>query len=399
MDTDFVKHLLAGTLKRDKRKQPAYKSMTVKLNLTGDTVNAESDDIRVGVLLSQQSVYESALLQGTLLGISAINEEGGVLGRRLIPFFGDGKADLVSTARLAERLILVDRVTHIFGGAHSHIRKALVPIVERHNALLWYPNHFEGFEYSPNVIYGGTCPNQSVVPLLDYLLRHGHETFVLLGTDYLYSREINRIARQLVEAAGGRVLIERYIETGADKGRIQAIISDVPKADVIFSTLLKPHDILTYRMLRDQGVRSPIAGVGVNELDLSGEPDALLGFVSSAPYFESIGDIANSRFLNVFSRRFGKKARASWLVANGFTQVIMFAHAAERAKSLEIDAISETLGAGSVDAPFGRCRIDAETNYIHGFSRIAIANARGHFDIVSESAGSIQPDPFLVGHA
>jgi len=42
----------------------------------------------------------------------------------------------------------------------SNARQAVVPVVERRRALLAYTACYEGFEYSPNVIYGGAVPNQ-----------------------------------------------------------------------------------------------------------------------------------------------------------------------------------------------------------------------------------------------
>ena len=168
--------------------------------------------IQIGVLLSQHgqmAIHESAHLQGTLLGVAAINDAGGILGKKLVPIVSDPASSLTRSKQLAEQLIVGERVSHLFGCSDSSIRKALIPTVERHNALLWYPTQFEGFEYSPNIIYGGACANQHVVPLFDYLMAKGHEKFVLLGSDYIFPRDINRAVRQLVEATGGRIVEER----------------------------------------------------------------------------------------------------------------------------------------------------------------------------------------------
>lgn len=365
-------------------------------------MGALNESIQVGVLLSQRgqmAVHESAHLQGTLLGIAAINAAGGVLGRELVPVIGDPGSSLTRSKQLAEKLILTEHVAHLFGCSDSGIRKALMPIVERHNALLWYPTQFEGFEYSPSIIYGGACPNQHVVPLFDYLISQGHGTFLLIGTDYVFPRETNRVARQLVEAAGGRVVGERYIPLAGDDTDVARALADLPKADAIFSTIIGPCGLIAYAMLREHGVHAPIASVGACELELSVAPDVLEGHICAAPYFESIGDSANSSFLRAFHKRFGDKARANWFSVNSFMQVQLFAEAAERAGSVEVDDISHVIGVGEVEAPFGRCRIDPETNYTYCRSRIGVANGRGHFDIVYDAAESVRPDPFLVAYA
>ena len=63
-----------------------------------------------------------------------------------------------------------DGVSTIFGCYTSSSRKAVLPIVERRNGLLWYPTLYEGFEYSPNIIYTGAAPNQNIVELAEYLI-------------------------------------------------------------------------------------------------------------------------------------------------------------------------------------------------------------------------------------
>jgi branched-chain amino acid transport system substrate-binding protein len=65
----------------------------------------------------------------------------------------------------------------------------------RHRALqrcLFYPSVYEGFEYTPKVIYGGAVTNQMVIPLLEYIFEHHGHRVALLGSDTLYAREINR---------------------------------------------------------------------------------------------------------------------------------------------------------------------------------------------------------------
>ena len=58
----------------------------------------------------------------------------------------------------------------IMGCYMSSTRKAVIPIIERHNALLFYATAYEGFEYSRNVFYAGAAPNQNILPLAAYML-------------------------------------------------------------------------------------------------------------------------------------------------------------------------------------------------------------------------------------
>jgi len=360
------------------------------------------ESIQVGVLLSQHghmAVHESAHLQGTLLAIVQINEQGGVLGRELQPVICDPASSLSRSRQMTERMIVTDRITHLFGCSDSSIRKALMPIVERHNALLWYPTQFEGFEYSPNIIYGGACPNQHAVPLFEHLLARGCGKFLFIGSDYIFPRETNRIARELVRSAGASVAGEIYIPLDAGQSEVAAALANLPQADAIFSTVIGPSSLLVYSRLRELGLNVPVASVGACEIELARAPDLLAGHICAAPYFETVGERANEKFLKAFHQRFGDAAHANWFCVNSYMQVQLFAAAAERAGSVEVDDVSRVIGAGEVEAPLGLARVDPESNYTYCTSRLGIANSRGRFEIVYEAPETVRPDPFLLAYA
>ena len=64
---------------------------------------------------------------------------------------------------LAERLVREDGVRLIAGCYTSSARKAVMPVLDRWNALLLYPTLYEGFEFSRHVFYTGAAPNQNSV--------------------------------------------------------------------------------------------------------------------------------------------------------------------------------------------------------------------------------------------
>ena len=107
---------------------------------------------RVGVLFSRSgatAVSETEHFFGTALAIEELNNAGGVLGRPIEPVVYDPTSDPLTYRRYAERLLGDDGVNVIFGCSTSSCRKAVLPVVERRNGLLWYPSLYEGFEYSP----------------------------------------------------------------------------------------------------------------------------------------------------------------------------------------------------------------------------------------------------------
>ena len=91
-----------------------------------------------------------------------------------------------------------------------------------------------------HVVYIGACPNQHVVPLLDYILPRYGLNPALVGSNYIWGWETNRIARELVERAGGTVKAERFVPLGdTDIGHIIAEIGQ-KRPDFVFNTLIGP---------------------------------------------------------------------------------------------------------------------------------------------------------------
>jgi branched-chain amino acid transport system substrate-binding protein len=141
---------------------------------------------RIGVLFSRtgfMSVIEETQYQGTLLAVEEVNDAGGVGGWELVPVAYDPASDSTAYGHYAKRLMVEDQVSSIFGCYTSSSRKAVLPVVERLNGLLWYPTLYEGFEASPNVIYTGASPNQNSLLLCRYLMDTFGTRFYFVGSD------------------------------------------------------------------------------------------------------------------------------------------------------------------------------------------------------------------------
>src|SRR5579883_3585733 len=269
---------------------------------------------RVGVLFSRSgatAVSETEHFFGTALAVEEINNGGGVLGRPIEPVVYDPASDPLTYRRYAERLLGDDGVNVIFGCSTSSCRKAVLPVVERRNGLLWYPSLYEGFEYSPNIIYTGAAPNQNSVELVDFLLESYGSRFYLIGSDYIYPRESNRIMRELLRQRRGEVVGEHYLDLRARPSEFRLLMRDVRNTgpDVIFSTVVGQATAYLYQAYADAGFDSrvmPIASLTTSEAEvkLMGA-DVACGHITAAPYFESVRTADNLSFVSRYKKRFG----------------------------------------------------------------------------------------------
>ena len=165
--------------------------------------------IRIGVLHSltgTMAISEKPLVDAVRLAVDEINAQGGIFKQPLEMVIADGKSDPNVFAKEAERLITQENVRVIFGCWTSASRKAVKPIVEKYNHLLFYPVQYEGLEQSPNIIYTGSAPNQQIVPAVRWALKNLGQRIYLIGSDYIFPHTANRIMMDFIRVADGKLL-------------------------------------------------------------------------------------------------------------------------------------------------------------------------------------------------
>ncbi|WP_244935187.1 transporter substrate-binding domain-containing protein [Acuticoccus sediminis] len=368
-------------------------------------MNPVKDGWRVGVLFSQSGttvVTETEHLRGTELAITEINAAGGVLGRPIVPIVYDPGARNADYLALARRMLAEDEIDIIFGCSMSASRKTVLPIVERHNGLLFYPSMYEGFEYCENVLYCGATVNQTCLPLADFLLKHYGGRIYFVGSDYVFPRESNRIMQELIEARGGEVVGETYVplETGTEA--LEDLIPKIRTAapDAVFSTIIGKPAQAFYGLYHEAGfdrARHPIASLTMAETEMATIGiEKCAGHILAATYFQTIDSDVNRAFVAAFKDRFGGDATTSTWSEVAYMQVHLFARALERVGSADPRRIALDPLGDEFDTPEGRVRVDADTRHLWLTPRIGIARPDGLFDIAWESRVAIRPDPYLA---
>ncbi|WP_031357363.1 transporter substrate-binding domain-containing protein [Caballeronia sordidicola] len=369
---------------------------------------AHNDPIKVGMLYSETGVtssIEASQRFGTLFAIEQVNEAGGVDGREIVPVSYDSRSEPALYATLAERLITADNVKVIFGCYMSSTRKAVIPVVERWNRLLFYATLYEGFECSDHVIYTGAAPNQNSVQLAEYMTSTFGPRVYLVGSDYIYPYESNRIMADLVgQCPGGTKVSERYVPLNAAERDFDEILADIRNAqpDFIFSTVVGNSTQCFYRAYADAGfdpAKMPIGSLTTSEVEVGQMGAAAAeGHYTAAPYFQTIQSAANVSCLAKFRARFGDSAAPNSCWEAAYFQFHLFAAAMRASGSDDIDALMPHLLGSSFDAPQGIVRIEASNHHASLYPRIGRANSEGQFTIMRETRESVYPDPYLVAH-
>lgn len=364
-----------------------------------------SGNWRVGVLFSQSGAtqtIERTQLNATLLAIDEINAAGGVLGRLIEPVIHDPASDPKKSRSFAERLFQVDRVKLLFGCYMSSTRKAVLPVVEAHRGLLFYPTLYEGFEYSRHCIYTGAAPNQNSIQLAKFLLSTYGNRFLLVGSNYIYPYESNRLMADLVIQGKGTVLDELYVPLYPEAKDFEKVIGRIRKTspDVIFSTVVGSGTSNFYRAYRAAGfdpTSLPIASLTTSEAEVAEiGTEAAEGHITAAPFFETLSSPAAKRFVGSFKDRYGADAPVTAAAEAAYFQVHLAMRAVAKCGSDDSDQVLINLRDAEFDAPQGRVRIDSETNHTWLWPRIARIDRQGRFQVVWNPGVRIKPDPYCV---
>lgn len=361
---------------------------------------------RVGVLFSRSgclATIEETQYRGTLTAIDQINAAGGVAGREVEPVIYDPASDNNLFRAYAYSLLVEDGVRTIFGCYASSCRKAVLPVVERLNGLLWYPTVYEGFEYSPNIIYTGASPNQNSVALFDHLSRHFGNRVYFVGSDYIYPHETNRIMRMLVESFGGEVAGEAYVPMRGRRDDFRPIMRDIRdrQPDFIFSTVVGEATTFLYQAFADAGFNPntmPIASLTTTEAEIHAMgADVAEGHFTAGSYFQGMGGRCEETFLSQYGRHFGDLATVNMCAESAYFQVHLFASALALTQSMDTDLLRPAVLGSSVEAPQGRVSVNPSSSHANLWSRVGRANRAGRFDIVHQSLSQVDADPFLLG--
>ncbi|HEY9811666.1 MAG TPA: urea ABC transporter substrate-binding protein [Halomicronema sp.] len=361
--------------------------------------------VKIGVLHSltgTMSISEVAVKNAALLAVDEINAAGGVLGRPIEAIVEDGASDLQTFAVKAKKLLEEDKVAVVFGCWTSACRKAVLPIFESLNGLLFYPLQYEGLEQSPNIVYTGAAPNQQIVPAVEYLLVKGKKRLFLIGSDYIFPRTANQIIKAQLAAMGGELVGEDYIALGGkDFSQIVEHIQ-ATQPDAIINSLNGDSNVAFFKALSDAGIcaeKMPVMSVSVAEAEVGAIGiENIFGHLLVWNYFQTVETPENKKFVRAFKEKYGENCITDDPVEAGYVGVYLWKEAVEKALSFEVKKVREALQNIEFSAPQGMVKVDAKTQHLWKKIRIGKVRKDGLVDTIWDSGVPVCPDPFLKNY-
>lgn len=374
-------------------------------NATGLAVTDTT--VTVGQLHSAtgtMAISETGAIQAERLAIEQINAQGGVLGRQVKIVQEDGASDWPTFAEKAKKLLEADKVAAVFGCWTSASRKAVLPIFEKDNGLLYYPTFYEGLEQSKNVFYTGQEATQQILSALDWLAKEkGAKTFYLVGSDYIWPRTSMKIARKHIEnVLHGEVVGEEYYPLGGTQFGSLTNKIKLKKPDVVFAAVVGGSNVAFYKQLKAAGITSAkqnLLTLSVTEDEMLGiGGENMAGFYSSMKYFQTLDNPNNKTFVEAFKAKYGKDAVIGDVTQAAYLGPWLWKMAVEKAGSFDVDkVVAASPGLELKTAPEGYVKVH-DNHHLWSRSRIAQIQPDGTFKVVYESPELIEPNPFPKGY-
>jgi urea transport system substrate-binding protein len=238
------------------------------------------------------------------------------------------------------------------------------------------------------------------VPLVRHMLDHISTDVFCIGSNYVWTWEMNRVIREIVTSAGGRILAERLLELGEIS--VDHIVKEVidRRPPAVFNTLVGESSYAFMRALHAAVTR---AGFSIPMLSCSlCEPElkligsaASVGCITSSAYFESIEQPENRAFVARWKARHGADSSLSVDGQSTYVCVMLLARAIRRAGSAAVGAVRRAAANHRYDSPQGPVWVDPDNNHCFLTPRLARSVHGCQFDIFWEADTPERPDPYL----
>lgn len=360
--------------------------LAVVIAITYKARSRLQESIKVGVF------DEETIRDAELMAIDEINENG-VLGKKVIPVMLS--ADDIPAA---EKIIDDEELSFLFGCVSFSCREKMIPVLEKHHALLLSPGIYSMQLKSPLLFSTSATPNQNVIPAVSWSLSRLGRKIFMLGMKQRSSAAVDQAVtaeyiKDVVNAHDGALVGEEYVNDINADAIIDKIIKTQPSS--IINLMDGSKSFGFYKKLRARGVSSekiPTISFYITEANLEHpESDALIGDYAVQSYFQSLDNAVNLEFVRNFKKRYGDERRLNSLMEDAYISVLFWRVGVLQAGNVNVDDVRARLDVEAVPTPEGILSIDKNTQHCWKPFYIGRIFQNQGFGIVFNSADIIQP--------
>ena len=339
------------------------------LAATGEPVRAE-ETIRIGLILPMSGPFASTGKQ-IATGASLYMQQNGdtVAGKKIDLIVKDDTGVADTTKRIAQELIVNDKVTAIAGFGLTPLALASAPVATQGKTPMVIMSAATAIitERSPFIVRTAQVVPQISAPFGAWVAREGMKRVITLVTDYGPGHDVEKWFSDAFKAAGGQVENMRVPLQNPDFAPfLQRIADTKPDALLVFvpsgvgAQFMKQ---FAERGLDKSGIRLIGTGDVTDDDILNAMGDVALGVVTAHHYSAAHDSPENKAFVEAFKKANGG-LRPNFMAVQGYDGMHVLYEGLKKTAGAGGEALVDAMKGLAWTSPRGPVSIDPETRDI-----------------------------------
>jgi len=342
-------------------------------------------------------IYGNEISLAGKIACQEINENGGVLGKKLELIIEDDGSLPQTAVIAAKKLITQHKCVAIIGNLLSNSRISVAyEVAETYKIPYLNFSFYEGSIMSRYFFHFAALPNQQIDKMIPYMQQKYGSKMFFAGNNYEWPRGSIQAAKHSLNLLHGTVVGEEYFPIDTEVGKLEKLIDRLEEsgADVFVPYFAGNDQLNLLTIFTKKKLKGKIAVVmgHYDEIMTSNLPAEVRdGFYSSNTYFMQVKTPENENYL----KRLAKMPGINGIFPNGngvltnfgegaYLCVKAFAIAANKAGSLNSEDLIQTLETVKFKGPQGFVQMDKETHHAKINTYLSKSQKDGTFSIIEK---------------
>ncbi|MBS3101096.1 ABC transporter substrate-binding protein [Candidatus Woesearchaeota archaeon] len=339
---------------------------------------------KIGVMLpltGDAAAYGISEQRGIKIALDEINAKGGINGRKLEAIYEDSKCNPKDGNAAAQKLVNIDKVKVIIGGACSGETLGAAPITEANKVILISPT-----ASSPDVTNAGdfvfrTYPTDAYAGIIasEYAyndLQARKAALVTETTDY--AQGLRKVFKENFAKLGGEIVVDETYNPEDTDFRTQVTKVKSAEPDLMYIVPQTPaKGLLLLKQMKELGLNQPIvtAEVLIGKKNVVDNPTDLEGIIGVELKFDEKTPKA-SALLSKYKQVSGEDPEFPSFIATAYDAVNLIADAIIQ-NGYDSEKIRDYLYAvKDYDGAAGKITIDENGDPIMEYSILQVKNSQ-----------------------
>ena len=308
----------------------------------------------------------ASMKRGFDLAVKEINADGGVLGHPIKVVFADDQGDPAIAAQTANKMITQDHVNMLFGTVTGDEALAVAKVAS--GAKIPFSTAEEGTMVAACDHYvwafGETDP-MILKPLIPYMMDARGKRVALVGSDFNFPHNFNKLGAQLITQAGGTIADEEYAPLGTSDWQPVVNKLAAAKPDWVLSAVVGGDAVAFMKQADQFGLlkSTGFAGIGLEQEYYPALGPIDDGRETVVRYSDELPSAANKKFVRAYRAAYNWQDPIPGVAANAYEGLHFIAKAVGGAGDTSSDAIVKAMANTTMNGIFGQDKFTADHRF------------------------------------